>query len=83
MDRLKTSLTVQTVVLVFSVLFTLPLAMLDPILSKWELQIMPLGQIVFNKILGGDVIVAIKDEILTLVLNGKVSSRMRCLLLKF
>ena len=32
---------------------------------------MPLGQIVFNKILGGDVIVAIKFEILTLVLNGK------------
>ena len=56
--------------------------MLDPILSKWELQIMPLGQIVFNKILDDDGIAVIKFEILTLVLNGKVSSRTRCLLLK-
>ena len=43
---------------------------------------MLLGQIVFNKILDDDGIAVIKFEILTLVLNGKVSSRMRCLLLK-
>ena len=42
---------------------------------------MPLGQIVFKKILDDYGIVVITFEILTLVLNGKVSSRMRCLLL--